>query len=347
MKYRKKINALITVSVLVIFALSTHGCFQNAVSREPLPEITWPKPPDEPRIRFINSISKPEHMNIWESAGKSFTRYFWGKSKTPMIAPRGVATDPEGRMYVVDSRAGIVNVYDPNENTHYTVPEKKPFFTSPIDVAIDSKGTLYVTDSEEAVVKVFKDRGRHFTREIGKGFLQRPTGVAVNEKNGELLVVDTVSSQVIRYDLDTYKYAGRIGTVGNKPGLLHYPTSISVSRQGDILVTDSLNFRIQVFSSDGIFKHTFGGPGNGPGFFSRPKGVAADSDGNIYVVDALFDNVQIFNSEGRMLMAFGGPGQSYGQFWLPSGIFIDGKDRIYVADTYNSRIQVFEYMKGD
>jgi DNA-binding beta-propeller fold protein YncE len=241
----------------------------------------------------------------------------------------------------------MVNVYDPRENKHFVFPEKGTSFIFPVDVAVDTKGTVFVTDSKEAVVKVFKDRGRHFVREIGKNFLQRPTGIAVNENTGELLVVDTLSSEVIRYDLDTYNYKGRMGTEGNKPGLLHYPISISVSQNGNIIVSDSLNFRVQVFSPDGVFQHTFGGPGNAPGYFARPKGVATDSDGNIYVVDALFDNVQMFDSNGRMLMAFGSPGYGYGNFWLPSGIFIDSNDRIYVSDTYNKRVQVFQYLKGD
>jgi DNA-binding beta-propeller fold protein YncE len=333
--------------LLLLFSSLVFGCFKNAVPREALPEIEWPKPPDTARIRFVNSISKPEHINISESAAKRFLHYFWGKTPSSIISPNGIAVDADRRLYVVDSKMKMVNVYDARENKHFVFPEKGTSFIFPVDVAVDTKGTVFVTDSKEAVVKVFKDRGRHFVREIGKNFLQRPTGIAVNENTDELLVVDTLSSEVIRYDLDTYNYKGRMGTEGNKPGLLHYPISISISQNGNIIVSDSLNFRVQVFSPDGVFRHTFGGPGNAPGYFARPKGVATDSDGNIYVVDALFDNVQMFDSNGRMLMAFGSPGYGYGNFWLPSGIFIDSNDRIYVSDTYNKRVQVFQYLKGD
>ena len=121
----------------------------------------------------------------------------------------------------------------------------------------------------------------------------------------------------------------------------------STDEDGKILVTDSLNFRVQIFSSAGKYLDEFGEAGQMPGFFSRPKGIANDSDGNIYVVDALFDNIQIFSDQGTLLMDYGGPGQYFGKFWLPSGIAIDNTDKIYVADTYNKRIQIFQYLHHD
>ncbi|MEF9438349.1 MAG: 6-bladed beta-propeller [Candidatus Mariimomonas ferrooxydans] len=187
--------------------------------------------------------------------------------------------------------------------------------------------------------------GEKYIREMGKGILKRPTGIAVNEKTGELLVVDTLNSKIMRYDLKSYGLKGIIGREGSDTGMFHYPTNIFVSRDGLIFVSDSLNSRIQIFSPEWKFLNAFGKPGDSPGYFARPRGVAVDSDGNIYVVDALFDNVQIFDKEGRLLMDFGRPGHGYGEFWLPSGIFIDSNDRIYVSDSYNKRVQVFQYIK--
>lgn len=174
----------------------------------------------------------------------------------------------------------------------------------------------------------------------------RPTGIAINPVTGELLVVDTMHSVILRFSLIDHSLKGVIGQEGKETGRFHLPTHISVSPAGNIHVTDSLNFRVQVLSPEGKYVSTFGAAGDSPGFFSRPKGVAVDSDGNIYVVDALFDNVQVFSTEGKLLMSFGKPGKELGEFWLPSGIFIDGKDMIYVSDSYNKRVQIFQYLKG-
>jgi DNA-binding beta-propeller fold protein YncE len=225
-------------------------------------------------------------------------------------------------------------------------PKDNGSLVSPIDIAIDNEnGHIYVTDSTQGVVKIFKNSDHTFVKEIGKGVLERPTGVAINKNTSELLVVDTLSANILRYDLNNFGLKGIIGGTGTGAGKMHYPTNICVTRDGIIVISDSLNFRVQMFSAEGVFLRQFGSAGVRSGHFTRPKGIAADSDGNIYVVDALFDNVQVFDREGKLLMAFGGHGNGLGEFWLPTGIFIDENDMIYVSDTYNKRVQVFQYLK--
>ncbi len=344
MKYLKFASLIL---ILLSF-FSIYGCFKEVVeTREPLPDIIWPKPPEIPRIHFVNSISKPQDANIREKRSVKFLRFLKGEIKRSMVNPYGIVTDVDGRLFVVDNFNKYVYVFDEKNGDYYFFPQKETSLGSPIGIAIDKKGNIYVSDSKNSVVKVFKNHGKTYVKEIGKDFLERPTGVAVNEKTREFLVVDTINSEIIRYDLDNYRFKGKIGRMGSEPGMFHYPTNIFVSQDGFIFVSDSLNFRIQIFTPEGKFMNAFGKPGDGPGYFARPRGVAVDSDGNIYVVDALFDNVQIFNKDGKLLMDFGGPGHGYGEFWLPSGIFIDSNDRIYVSDSYNQRVQVFQYMKGD
>jgi DNA-binding beta-propeller fold protein YncE len=341
------IKAISAVLLLLLFSISTLGCVSPSEERrEPLPEIMWPKPPEIPRIYFVDAISRPEDLYIKENPVKRFFKFFIGGQEggRESVKPYGVETDSEGRYYVVDSFSKCVHVYDEKEKIYFRFPQDDTAFELPVDMAIDGKGVIFVPDSNDAVVKVFKEYGRTFDGEIGKGILKRPAGIAVNEKTGELLVVDTGNSQILRYDIDSRTLRGTVGSEGSEEGMFNYPTNIFVSKSGRIFVTDSLNFRIQIFSPEWEFIDSFGKVGNNPGFFSRPKGIAVDSDDNIYVVDALFDNIQVFNSKGKLLMDFGGPGHEYGQFWLPSGIFIDSSDRIYVSDTYNRRIQVFQYI---
>lgn len=323
------------------------GCFKMAVPEDrPLPVILWPLPPDIPRVSFVNSLSRPEDMGIVEGALKSFLRFLAGRAETPMVNPHGLEVDAEGRLYVVDQFLKKIHVYDAKEKRYFLLPDKGEAFISPIDIAIDNKrGRIYVSDSAQAVVRVFSKEGFQPAGEIRSGGLGRPTGIAVNEATGELLVVDTLNSAILRFSLSDLGLKGVIGIEGSEAGRFHSPTHIAVSASGQILVTDALNFRVQVLSPQGKFVSTFGAAGDSPGYFSRPKGVAVDSDGNIYVVDALFDNVQVFDREGRLLMSFGKPGNAYGEFWLPSGIFIDSKDRIYISDSYNKRVQIFQYLK--
>ncbi|MBI4687611.1 MAG: SMP-30/gluconolactonase/LRE family protein [Nitrospirae bacterium] len=341
-------HTTLIIILILTSAFIASGCFKQAVEdRQPLPDIIWPKPPEVPRIRFVNSISRPEDLHITEGVLKRFLRFLKGSQRKAVVMPYGIEADAEGRLFVVDTFNRCVHVFDSRNGSYYTFPDKEASLTSPIDIAIDKKGNIYISDSKEAVVKVFKDYGKKYVMAIGKDLLERPTGIAINEKTGELLVIDTLNSVIVRYDIDSYKLKGIAGKSGSEAGRFHYPTNIFVSRDGSVFISDSLNFRIQKLSPDWKFLSALGKPGDGPGYFSRPRGVAVDSDGNIYVVDALFDNVQIFDKEGRLLMDFGSPGHNYGEFWLPSGIFIDNNDMIYVSDSYNKRVQVFQYMKAE
>lgn len=345
-KTNNSITKKCSVVLILIFSFALQACFQQiAGTRQPLPDIIWPDPPEIPRIRFVNSISRPEDLNIKSSTFDKFFRFIKGEESKDINYPYGITMDQEGRLYVVDKFNKIVHVMDKSNNTHSTFPGKQTSLVSPIGIAVDNRGYIYVSDSKQGVIKIFRDQGEKYIGEIGKGLLNRPTGIAFNKTTGELLVVDTKNSEIIRYDINGYRIKGIIGKEGNTEGLFHNPTNIFTSEDGKIFVSDSLNFRIQVLTPNGKFIRSFGKAGDSPGYFSRPKGIAVDSDGNIYVVDALFDNIQIFDAEGRLLMDFGRPGSGYGEFWLPSGLFIDSKDRIYVSDSYNKRVQVFQYMK--
>jgi DNA-binding beta-propeller fold protein YncE len=320
-------------------------CARHADVSGARPDIFWPNPPEVKRIEFVKAVSKPEDLNIRPGILKRVVNYIVGSAAASIVSPYCITTDSQDRFYVVDTFLKRIHVFDAAGNQYFFFPADRTMLASPVGIAIDKGGIVYITDSKRGVVYMFKDNGNKFLSTFGHGLLERPTGIAVNPKTSELLVVDTLQSRVFRFDLQNQVQKGSFGTDGATEGRFHYPTNIFVTLNGDIIVSDALNFRVQVFSPEGRFLFTFGGMGDAPGTFSRPKGVAADSDGNLYVVDALFDNIQVFDKTGRLLMAFGKHGTGYGDFWLPTGIYIDNNDLIYVSDSSNRRVQIFRYLK--
>ncbi len=343
MTYRHTIIFILSAAL----CLCMTGCVKQPKSLRPSPELFWPKPPEVKRIQFVTAVSRPADMNINPGIFEKFVDYIVGNPAVSLDSPYGVSSDSQDRLYVVDTPLKKVHVFDPRGNSYFAFPEDRTMLASPVGIAVDQNDLIYVTDAKNGVVKIFKDHGKEFVSELGRDVFKRPTGIAVNEKTLELLVVDTLQSRVFKYDLSSRMLKGSLGGDGMADGWFHYPTNIFVTLEGNIIVSDSLNFRVQEFSPDGRFLNKFGQMGREPGTFSRPKGVASDSDGNIYVVDALFDNIQVFDNMGRLLMAFGDHGKGDGEFWLPTGIYIDGNDFIYVSDSSNRRVQVFKYIKED
>ena len=72
--------------------------------------------------------------------------------------------------------------------------------------------------------------------------------------------------------------------------------AIAVNSSGFVYVADTLNDRIQVFTSDGTFVKQWGSSGSGDGQFNAPYGIAVDGSGFVYVADTFNNRVQKFTA---------------------------------------------------
>jgi len=334
-------------AVLAGALLLLAGCATPTEKPQPqeVTDLIWPLPPEQPRIRFLRTLSSKDDV---ESGRKQdLSDILLGKKELTIDTlrkPYGVHADRDGRVFVTDTGWGRLVVFDiPNKSFSFWGLQGKGQLRKPAGVTSDSEGRVYVTDTLEQRVVVY-DRDGKFLLAMGKkGELETPVGIAVNEKLGRVYVVDTRRHQIVVFDM-TGTLVTRLGERGSDPGQFNFPTNLAIDDDGKLYVTDSMNFRVQILDPDGKVLKTFGNVGDARGQFARPKGIAVDSDGDIYVVDAAFNNFQIFDQEGRLLMFVGQAGPGPGQFWLPAGAYIDHQDRLYVADQYNRRIQVFQYL---
>ncbi|PFX12389.1 E3 ubiquitin-protein ligase TRIM71 [Stylophora pistillata] len=131
------------------------------------------------------------------------------------------------------------------------------------------------------------------------------------------------------------------GQKASSPGKLAFPYGVAVNERDEILVTNTSNHRVQVFSSDGIYLRSFGRKGDKQGEFNYPTGIAQDKNKNIIVVDTQNHSVQLFNDQGEYLSQFGGKGNLDHQLSSPYGLSVDGNGNIIVADRGNKCIKTF------
>jgi len=346
---RVNLSMFLFLLIVVIFSIgactspeSVHHDFFNNKSASAL---QWPPPPQTPRIIYLGSIKDPTYTGGKESFLKRTLNSIFGEEKTPssMLRPYGVFADTD-RVYVTDPGMGRLHVINLQQNKYVSVEGSgDEELVSPIGIAVDDRGDIYISDSVLQHVFVF-DKERRYLRKFGSSDLfKRPAGLALD--GNRLYVVDTHGHRVIVLSKEKGNFLFSFGKNGIENGNFNYPTNIYISNEKLIYVTDSMNFRIQIFDQDGGFRSSFGKLGDSSGNLSKPKGIAVDSEGHIYVVDSHFDNVQIFDRNGNLLLVFGSSGNGKGEFMLPAGIYIDKLDRIYVADSYNKRIQVFQYLK--
>ncbi|MDH5648164.1 MAG: 6-bladed beta-propeller [Gammaproteobacteria bacterium] len=311
-------------------------------------DLIWPLPPEAPRIKYLRSLWSEDQIKPPESKMVQLRDGLLGKPKQAgrrLKKPYAVHADREGRVFVADSGWGKVLVFDEkNKSLEVWGANGQGVLAKPLGITSDSHGRIYVTDSAKQRAIVY-DRDGNFLYAMGlKGEMERPVGIAVDEARERVYIADTKAHQIVVYNFQGIRI-GLIGRRGDKPGEFNFPTNLVIDKIGQLYVTDSMNFRVQVLGPDGDPRKSFGSNGDGRGQFVRAKGIALDSHGNVYVADSAFNNFQIFDSEGNILLDVGSHGNNPGQFILPAGIFIDQNDNIYVADQYNFRIQIFQYLR--
>ncbi|CAH8854073.1 unnamed protein product [Trichobilharzia szidati] len=128
-----------------------------------------------------------------------------------------------------------------------------------------------------------------------------------------------------------------VGTKGRGYGEFANPTGICVTRENKILVADSNNALVQVFTLQGQFLSHFGEYGYHPGQLMRPVDVAETINGNYLVSDYDLHCVTVYNTTGQYMSRFG-------QRYLsgPKGMVVDSRGRIIVVDQKSCMICIFK-----
>lgn len=324
-----------------VIKYSLLGCIMltscAGLPKESPPQLYWPFPPEEPRIKFLDLIIGSIDV-VGVRSGK-FKQLLFGEEPEIGFRKPSYIYVRDNILYITD--VNLIHVYDFRKKEFRFLGVRLLRNANGIVVTPDRR--VFVGDSAKKRVYIIYPNGKASILGNINSF-DTPAGLALDEVNKRLIVVDAKRHEVSIWSLSG-EFLFSIGKRGVGPGEFNIPYDVAVDKDGRIYVVDSGNFRVQVFDKDGKFLSAFGGVGMIPGSFARPKGIALDSEGHIYVVDASFGNFQIFNTDGSAFLAVGTGGSEPGKFILPLGIFIDKDDKIYVVDQMNRRIQIFQYLK--
>lgn len=313
-----------------------------------------PETQEVPRYRYVGQLLGETNFRPKDganrSAGRKLLAWIAGLDAEPekplmLVRPQSGMVDAAGRVLVTDVGRNAVMVFD-EANGKLDVWEKatrSTRFVSPIALAAGRDGQVLVTDSELGRVFRLNARGEPIG-DFGEGLLQRPTGIARDAERGRIYVADTHGHDIKVFD-DEGRHLATWSRRGDGPGELNFPTHLALSA-GVLVVSDSMNARIQGFDAAGKPVLRFGQRGMYVGNLVRPKGVASDDEGNLYVVESMHDTLLVYDRTGRLLMSLEGTDGESGRFYLPAGVWVDGRNRVYVADMFNGRVAVFQFLGG-
>ena len=251
-------------------------------------------------------------------------------------APRTLAVDREGNVYVADTDNNVIRRIDPSGAITTIAGNGEPGWsgdggpateariTWPHSVAVDDAGNVYVADSRN-----------HRIRRVD------PTGV-----------ITTVAG------------TGRGGFSGD-PGpateaFLDNPKGVAVDSAGRLYIADTGNNRVRRVDPSGVIitvagNGVAGGGGDGgratEAEVTRPRAVAVDGAGNLYLLEGTegeVGRIRKVDGDGIITLFAGAGGAGFGGdggpatealFNRPRDLAADAAGNVYVADSENQRVR--------
>ena len=251
------------------------------------------------------------------------------------LAPRNVASDRHGTLFISDFGAQQVYRISPNGTLTTVAGTGIQGFTGdggaaslaqlafPAGLAIDNHGTLYIADSINNCIRAV----------IGNtisavAFLSRPTGIAL-DANGNLYVAG----------------AALLGAPGQPvSGSAGFGArDLTVDIHGNLVF--SAGAQVQQTSLAGQLTTLAGSSGSqfaGDGAdaldarLNAPDSVAVDAAGNLYIADQNNNRIRMV-TPGGLISTVAGTGDP-AILNQPSALAADGSGNLYIADTGNNRV---------
>ncbi len=298
--------------------------------------------------------------------------------------PRGVAVDSNNNIYIADfynnairrvtSTDGRINSYAGNGDLDLygdNGAADKAAVPLPETIAIDPTGTqLYIlqvgiiraVNLQSNVISTlggsldvgFKGDGGP----VAGAMFAAPLDIHF-APNGDVYIADTSNYRV-------RKIAGGVVTTvagsdvkdnqAATSAYLNAPTSVGVSANGDLIISDTYNQRVRRVGSDGKIVTISGDgiPGSTAARVSLPAGVAFDQQGLLMFCDSGNDRIRTISPTGGISTyaggrtGFAGDGglASAAQFDMPNDIKFDAAGNLYIADSANGRVRKVDAKTG-
>lgn len=193
----------------------------------------------------------------------------------------------------------------------------------PWGLAVHENVILVTSRRTKRVIK-FSQAGISDESSFGESYFQYPCGIAVTKDH--MIVVSDIQTK----NVSVHEWSGTwlydISLPDNNG--LKLPRYITVSPLGDILISDSGNHCVFLFSGNGTFKKSFGSYGSGDGQLKAPYGICCDKFGNIFVADHYNDRISLYSKDGEFICHILTKDD---EIFHPQGISVSNDNKLFIT----------------
>ena len=290
-----------------------------------------------------------------------------GTEKMEFNNPTDVSVGIDGRIYVLDSKNGRVQIINGDATYHssFTLPQpaseedNKPLSA----LAVNSEGSVYLTDPNQNCVHVLSSNGEpqfKFGKSgswMDRGVLTAPMAIAIDSEDnvfvGSVLIASIFDKSGV--------FIRAFGGPGSAAGQFNLIYGLHVDRFGKVYVSEFANNRVQIFEGSAepgtpskvakttdIAKAVSLLHSHKPAYLIGPSskspikilsqipevsGIAEGRNGEIIVISKKESRVFIYNSKDhyQRMVDFGGNGCQDGKFKSPQDVAVTSENLVLVS----------------
>jgi sugar lactone lactonase YvrE len=195
---------------------------------------------------FVLALDRKERRIVRLDASGKFAGYLEPRGASSPVSVSAFKLDGADAAYLLDLAAHRVVVVAADGRVEREIP--LPVASGITDLAVDASKRIYLVDAVKAVVYAAEKGASSFQplSESLKASMSFPTNLA-SDNHGKLYVADQNGNAIVRLGVDGKLQSRELAT-GWSDGALYYPAQLCLTGDGDLVVADRNNNRVQIFA---------------------------------------------------------------------------------------------------